>query len=43
MLERLHGILEAMLDKAAKQDFNWVQKVTFALFALRQAPNRNSA
>ena len=42
IVERMHGTLNAMLTKAARQGLDWVGQVPFALFALRSAPNRDT-
>ena len=42
VVERMHGTLGAMLTKASSEGLDWVGQVTFALFALRAAPNRDS-
>ena len=42
VVERMHGTLGAMLNKASNQGLDWVGQVPFALFALRSAPNRDS-
>lgn len=41
-VERMHGTLESMLTKAHHQGLDWVQQLPFALFALRQMPNRDT-
>ena len=38
----MHGTLGAMLTKAAAEGQDWVGQISFALFALRSAPNRDS-
>ena len=43
VVERMHGTLGAMLTKAASEGLDWVGQVPFALFALRAAPNRDTA
>ena len=42
VVEHMHGTLGAMLTKAASQGLDWVGQVSFALFALRAAPNRDT-
>ncbi len=42
VLERLHATLEAMLGKARALGLDWVGRIPFVLFALRQAPNRTT-
>ena len=42
VLERLHATLEAMLGKASARGLDWVRQLPFAVFALRQAPNRTT-
>jgi len=42
VLERLHATLEAMLSKASAKGLDWVRQLPFAIFALRQAPNRTT-
>ena len=39
-VEQMHSTLEAMLTNASSQGVSWVQQLLFALFALRQMPNR---
>ena len=41
-VERMHGTLKDMLNKAASMKLDWVGQVPFALFALRSAPNRET-
>ena len=41
-VERMHYILESMLAKASSQEISWVPQLPFALFALRQMPNRET-
>ncbi len=41
VVERLHGTLKPMLDKAVDAGFDWVEFLPLALFALRQIPNRD--
>ena len=43
VVERMHGTLGAMLTKAASEGLDWVGQVPFTLFALRAAPNRDTA
>ena len=42
MVERMHSTLEGMLTKAHQQGMDWAQQIPFALFALRQLPNRDT-
>ena len=42
VLERLHGTLESILGKAHLKGLDWVKQLPYALFALRQAPNRDT-
>ena len=42
VVERMHGTLVAMLNKASNQGLDWVGQVPFAVFALRSAPNRDT-
>ena len=42
VLERLHGTLESILGKAHVKGLDWVKQLPYALFALRQAPNRDT-
>ena len=42
VIKRMHGTLGAMLTKAAAQGLDWVAQISFALFALRSAPNRDT-
>lgn len=41
-VERMHATLGAMLTKAHHQGFDWAEQLPFALFALRQSPNRDT-
>jgi len=41
-IERMHATFEAMLTKAHQQGLDWAAQVPYALFALRQAPNRDT-
>ena len=43
VVERMHGTLGAMLTKAASEGQDWVGQIPFALFALRAAPNKDTA
>ena len=42
VLERLHATFEAMLRKATALGLDWVRQLPFAIFAIRQAPNRST-
>ena len=42
MVEHMHGTLESMLTKAHSRGLDWSMQLPFALFALRQMPNRDS-
>ena len=41
-IERMHGTLKSMLNKAASQKLDWVGQIPFVMFALRAAPNRET-
>ena len=43
VVERMHGTLVPMLTKASQLGLDWVEQLPFALFALRSAPNRDTA
>ena len=43
VVERMHGTLVPMLTKAHQLGLDWVEQLPFALFALRSAPNRDTA
>ncbi len=41
-VERMHRTLEGMLTKAHQMGLDWAAQLPFALFALRQTPNRDT-
>ena len=43
VVERMHGTLGPMLNKASQLGLDWVGQLPFAMFALRSAPNRDSS